>query len=140
MKKESGFALWWMVLGFVCVGMLASCESSQTTMDGPEIKALFAGKTVEGRHEKHGYTFVSYYEPDGEFRSYQNGAKEPKIGKWWVKGNLICVRWKEENKDLCRNMVKRADGKYRKVLVKGNGKRIPIVSFQSFAEGNAKKL
>lgn len=121
------------------------CGDKRRALAGPEVKALFAGKTVVGYHQKHGYAFRSYYEPTGTLRSYQTGKAraeaKPREGRWWVESRgRICVRWADGSRDLCRTMVTDGQGHYWKILVKGNGKRIPIVRFESFTAGNAQKL
>jgi hypothetical protein len=119
----------------------AACQGKKRrVLSGAEITSLFAGKTVRGEHDKRGYSFRSYYQADGVFRSYQGGKKTPRIGKWWTRGNRICVRWRDGSRDWCRNMVTDGKGRYWKVLIKGSGKRIPIVTFRSFAAGNPDKL
>jgi hypothetical protein len=114
--------------------------SGDQDLTGAEIKDLFAGKTVEGHHERKGYDFQSYYEPEGELRSYQGPEKKLHPGKWWVKGDDICIRWEGTSDDLCRKMVKDAEGNYRKEKVRGNGSRLVVVTFESFVKGNPHSL
>lgn len=109
-------------------------------MRASEIKALFAGKTVRGSHDKRGYEFRSFYQANGVFRSYQGDKKTPRVGKWWTAGDKICIRWRDGSRDWCRNMVTDERGRYWKVLIKGSSKRIPIVTFRSFERGNPDKL
>jgi len=136
-ERLSGLAL---LTACSAVLLLTGCGSdNREVMKGDAITALFSENTVEGQHDKHGYAFISYYESDGEFRSYQGGSKEGKPGTWKVRGDLICVQWKEKPSELCRNMVTDGKGGYWKVLFK-NGKRIPIVTFKRFTAGNAQKL
>ena len=128
----------WALLSLLMFGH--GCQrDSRTVMEGEAIQALFASKTVKGHHDKHGYDFVSYYEPTGEFRSYQNGAETPRLGKWAVRGDKVCIQWKGETRELCRNMVTDGQGGYWKVLVKSDA-RIPIVTFKQFESGNPKGL
>ncbi len=115
---------------------LVSCRDERQ-LRGDEIRELFAAKTVEGRHEVHGYTFRSYYEPTGTFRSYQNGAKTPRKARWWLVGDDICIRWEDEPEDLCRIIVTDDDGRYRKVKVLPDGRHKVVVTFSSFTPGNA---
>jgi hypothetical protein len=121
------------------VAVAASCErgADWRTLSSDEVQVLFSGKTVKGYHEKRKYSFTSYYEPTGIFRSYQGEAKEPRLGKWWVNSSGdICIHWEGESQDLCRKMMTDDDGHYWKVLVKRSGKQILIVSFESFVDGN----
>ena len=125
------------------VAFVASCERMPgwRTLSGDEVQLLFSGKTVKGYHEKWQYSFTSYYEPTGVFRSYQGEEKEPRRGKWWVNSiGEICIQWEGELSELCRKMMTDDDGHYRKVLVKRNGKEILLVSFESFVDGNVNDL
>jgi hypothetical protein len=108
-------------------------------LSGPEITELFAGKTVEGHHEIHGYDFRSYYEPTGTYRSHQSGKSAARSAKWWVRGDEICVRWDDTPEDLCRRMFVDTGGVYRKVKLAGE-KRVIVVTFKSFSPGNPGKL
>lgn len=122
---------------------VTSCErgTSWRTLSGDEVQSLFSGKTVKGYHEKSKYSFTSYYEPSGTFRSYQGEEIEPRLGKWWINSSGdICIHWEDESQDLCRKMITDDNGHYRKVLVKPNGKQILIVSFESFVDGNVLDL
>lgn len=110
-------------------------------LTGPEIRQLFAGKTVTGQHEKRRYSFESYYEPSGTFRSYQGGARTPRRGVWSVEhGDQICILWLDTSERFCRHMVTDDEGHYWKVLFKPDGVRVLIVSFNSFESGNPKGL
>ena len=121
------------------VGLLG-CSKELRTLSGEEAQALFSDKTVSGKHEKHGYSFISYYEPTGTFRSYQDGSKTPQLGKWWIRNDTICIRWQEEKEDLCRHMMTDDNNKYWKYLIKNNGKQVKIVTFNSFEPGNPNNL
>ena len=122
------------------VGVAGCGGGSGRNLQGSEIKTLFSGKTVKGRHDKRGYAFKSFYETDGTFRSYQGGAKEPRKAKWRVSGDQICVTWEDTNEDLCRTMVTDDKGSYWKVKVKRNGAHVRVVTFDSFSDGNSEKL
>ena len=108
-------------------------------LTGPEIQALFAGKTVEGHHEIDRYDFKSYYEPTGVFRSYQSDKTGARPAKWWVSGDLICIHRDDEPEELCRNMFVDPGGVYRKVLVTGRTHKV-VVTFKSFTPGNPGNL
>lgn len=144
-KKNSLIATFLAMLVFIS---LIGCGSTSTigrrTLSGDEVRKLFAGKTVQGYHEKRNYAFTSYYEPDGTFRSYQGGSKTPRHAKWSVSDNGdICVYWQDTKENLCRKMVTDDRGNYWKVLFKKTRKgtkRILIVTFKSFAEGNPNNL
>jgi SNF2 family DNA or RNA helicase len=52
---------------------------------------------------------------------------------------LFFTGQEDQSEDLCRSMLTDGQGHYWKVLDK-NGKRIPIVTFKSFTEGNPEQL
>lgn len=125
------------ILLFVIVVPISGCGSQKRTLSAHEVRALISGKTVKGHHDKKNYSFVRYYEPSGTFRSYQNGSKTPRRGKWSVNRNGdICIRWDGELQDLCRKIITDDKGRYWKVLIKPNGKQITIITFHSFVDGN----
>jgi hypothetical protein len=129
-----------LVLGVVAIVAAAGGCREDRVLSGEEARALFAGKTVTGYHEKKGYRFKSYYDPAGTFRSYQGGSSTPKHGKWWInESGDECVEWQGES-PLCRKIVTDDKGHYWKIKIKRNGKRILIVSFMRFFEGNPEKL
>ncbi|MCA9671582.1 MAG: hypothetical protein KC503_38555, partial [Myxococcales bacterium] len=105
-------------------------------LTGAEITKLFAGKTVQGDHLKKHYYFRSYYDPNGTFRSYQQGSKTARNGKWRVRGDEICVQWGSDPSELCRQMVAGEGGTYWKVKVKPDGRKINIVMYKTFIQGN----
>ena len=135
------------IVTFLLIAVIAAligCSIGKRVLSGDEARNLFAGKTVQGYHEKRNYAFISYYEPDGTFRSYQGGSKTPRHGKWWVndKGD-ICIHWQDTGENLYRKMVTDNKGNYWKVLFKKTPrgtKRILIVTFKSFTEGNPNNL
>ena len=95
-----------------------------------ELRALFAGSTVEGYQELYDYRFRSYYDADGWFRSEQGDEKSLKEGKWWTnrKGDM-CIRWNGESRDLCRKIITDDFGQYKKV----RGRAV-VVTFTRFAK------
>lgn len=111
-------------------------------LSGKEIKQLFRGKTVKGQHHVHGYSFKSYYDPGGTFRSHQSDKSEPRKARWWVKGNDICVHWDDETPpgDLCRKIIRTDTGVYVKIKPRKDGDRVDIVTFDSFTPGNPENL
>ena len=120
-------------LALVLTGLTACSEPP--LLDAREVKVLFSGKTIEGDHEKKGFSFKSYYDPDGVFFSLRNGARPALLGRWWILDDgRICIRWETVDEDLCRHMVRGSDGRYTKVLVK-SGKRIVIVRYRSYTTG-----
>ncbi len=125
---------WARVALVVALSGLGAC-SEAPLMGADEVRALFSGKTIDGDHEKNGFSFKSYYDAGGVFFSIRNGAKPPLLGRWWILDDgQICIRWETSNEDLCRHMVRDAEGSYTKVLVR-SGKRIVIVRYRSFTNG-----
>lgn len=101
-----------------------------------EVRELFAGSTVEGYHELNHYSFRSYYQPSGAFRSEQGEPKKIREGQWrTTKSGDICVRWQDEARDLCRAMVVDQAGQYRKVKEGLLGTTV-VVTFKRFAKEN----
>lgn len=131
------------------IALLVACDggegkdpakSGDFDLKKAEIVALFAGKTVKGHHERKHYDFESYYEPTGSLRSYQGSDRKRREATWTVKNDEICITWQDDPEELCRKMVKAADGSYRKEKVKKNGDRLVVVTFESFTDGNPNKL
>ena len=120
--------------------LLAGCRG-QRTLTSDQVRALFSGRTASGRHLKRGYRFRSYWEPSGVFRSYWNGGAKAYHGRWWVKpGGMICIRWRVGDEDLCRNITVDRQGGHRKVLFKPNGRRIVVIRYERFVDGNPHRL
>ncbi len=85
-------------------------------LQGEEVRALFAGSTVEGYQVLNDYRFRSYYDADGWFRSEQGDEKRVREGKWWTnRGGDMCIRWSGESRDLCRKIITDDFGQYKKV-------------------------
>lgn len=133
---------------FTPSGFITDKLSGDTTLSGAEIRQLFAGKTVSGYHVKRGYSFTSYYEPDGTYRSYQSYGlvpdsfedMEPRHATWVISSDQICITWQDTGEGpLCRHMIRDRAGNYTKVLKKG-GRKITVVRFNSFEPGNPENL
>ncbi len=119
--------------------LLCGCDSDLRSVSGYEVHELFQDKTVSGHHEKHDYDFVSYY-GTSTFRSFQDGAGEPRHGEWHIDGDHICIRWQQDDQDLCRTIVTDDRGNYWKVLVGSDGDRSLIVTYDGFINGNPRDL
>lgn len=126
------------------IGCGTAGRTGRRTLSGNEVRNLFAGRTVQGYHEKRNYAFISYYEPDGTFRSYQGGSKTPRHAKWWIDGSGgISIRWEDTGETFSRKIVTDDKGNYWKVLFKKTPKgtkRILIVTYKSFTDGNPNNL
>ena len=109
-------------------------------LTGEEMRALFSGKTVSGRHVVKNYDFESYYEPHGKVRVYVGAERKLRNATWTIQGSEICLNWKDTGTLRCRKMVKGSDGKYRKEKELSGGRRQVVVTFSSFVDGNPNKL
>lgn len=119
------------------LGVGGGCDDPTRTLTGDEIRRQFSNKTLRGTHHRRGYTFHSYWDADGTFRSYQGGSKTPRNGRWWLEGgDQICIEWQDTGERFCRNIVVDDEGNYHKELIKGNGRHIRLVSYHSFVDGN----
>ena len=102
-------------------------------LNADEVKALFSGKTVSWVHHKKGNTGTGYFAPDGKLTGLRNGKDKIKYG-WTVneEGELCIDKGSETN---CRVIEKSGD-EIRKIKVKPNGKRIHIMTYSDFVDGN----
>lgn len=124
--------------GFALTGLVVGCEQ-QRELSAEEIRALFSGKTVEGYHEIYQYTFRSYYEPDGTYRSYQDASTQPRNAKWWIEGKDMCIQWASQSIELCRRIIK-VGGIYKKVMRKNGKTKKVVVTYKRFRTGNPNNL
>jgi Zn/Cd-binding protein ZinT len=103
-------------------------------MSADEVKALISGKTTYGKGLKKDFTVVTYFAADGTMDGTKDGNRRK--GKWSVKGNgKQCVEF-DDGKNNCRYIKDNGDGTYSKVKVKGSGKEIPTVLWESIKDGN----
>ncbi len=121
----------------ILAGLLAaalgtnSLCAAEKTLTGDEVKALFSGKTVDYSHVTRGFRMSVFYEEDGSMRGMRDG--NTLRGSWRVndKGEL-CIEYGKG--DRCRHIVEK-DGEYRKYKEE-NGKKIHIVTYHTFTDGN----
>ena len=102
-------------------------------LNSDEVKALFSGKTVSWVHHKKDNTGTGYFAPDGKLTGLRNGTDKFQYG-WHVNedGELCIDKSSETN---CRVIEKSGD-EIRKIKVKPNGKRIHIMTYSDFIDGN----
>ena len=102
-------------------------------LNAEEVKAQFSGKTASWVQHKKGYTGTGYFAPDGKLTGLRNGADKFEYG-WHVNdhGELCIEKGSETN---CRVIEKSGD-EIRKIKVKPNGKRIHIMTYSDFVDGN----
>ena len=114
--------------------MLASQAVFAKDLTKDEVTSLFSGKTVDAYHVKKDFEIKTYYDPDGTYKQIRDGEK--RSGEWQVRDDgYMCMSSSHRDKEFCRVVVKKGD-KYRKLKVKGNGKRIFIISYKNFVDGD----
>jgi len=129
-----------LLLGLIAVSLLAilSCGDGWTKLSEGEVRQLFAGSSVEGYHELDHYSFKSYYDPSGWFRSVQVHNKDSqriREGQWRIKKRGdICIHWQDESQEMCRAIVVNKVGQYRKV--KGGLFHNVVVTYTRFNYGS----
>ena len=102
------------------------------TLDREQIIKLFSGKTVESVTASKGRISHSYYVQDGSLVQVRNGQK--RSGKWRVtRTGRICLQM-EGMAEKCRIIVNEK-GKYKKYIVKKNGRHQHSVSYRNFIDG-----
>ena len=106
-------------------------------MSAEEVKTLLSGKTTTGKGLKKGFTVITYFGADGKMDGTKDG--ERRAGTWTVRDDgQQCVEFDDGNGN-CRFIKDNGDGTYAKVKVKGNGKKIPLVLWESIVDGNTVK-
>jgi hypothetical protein len=121
-----------MLVCLLAVAMAFSGPSAaEKTLTGDEVKALFSGKTVDYTHVTTGFEMSVYYAEDGSMRGMRGENKTG--GSWRVNDNgELCIEYGKG--DRCRHIVEE-DGVYRKYK-ENNGKKIHIVTYHTFTDGN----
>src|SRR5438552_17605665 len=86
--------------------------ASAAEMTGDEIKALISGKSsyLESTATSTGGAgaAVLYYAADGT-TLYKTGRGNVLHGSWVIKGNLLCITWKEVPNNACSKLDKTGD-------------------------------
>jgi hypothetical protein len=85
-----------------------------TPLSGTEIKEIFSGNTVEGKHHEQGRQFRQYYHPNGTLAATSDDygrRPDSDFGTWSVEGNRRCTQFKKwgEGKKWCREIYKNGD-------------------------------
>lgn len=110
-------------------------ECSARVLNADEVRELFSGNTYEAVIPSRGLTMTVYVDPDGTMRGMQGGHKF--TSKWVVSDQgEICVSYKD--KMSCR-LVMEENGVYKKYKTDEQGKKVVLVVYQSFAQGNPHK-
>ena len=103
-------------------------------MSAEEITTLVSGKTVSGKGLKKDFTVRTYFKADGTMDGQKNGNK--RSGKWHVNDDdMMCIEF-DDGAGNCRYIKDNGDGTYSKVKVKGSGKMIPVLLYESIDDGN----
>jgi hypothetical protein len=123
----------------VAGGILLAGSASAADLTGAQIKELISGKSsyLESTATSTGGAgqAVLYYAADGT-ALYKTGKGNILHGSWVIKGNLLCITWKEVPNNACSKFDKTGDtisvinsetgqvrGKIQK-LVAGNPEKI----------------
>lgn len=131
--KENSFISF--VLFFVLIALVGSAQADKN-LNADEVKTLFSGKTSEWKHEKKGFTASGYFGPDGKLKGVKGGSKSFQV-RWSVNDSgELCIH--KRKGVLCRIIEKSGDV-YKKYKIKSNGKRIHVVTYKSFVDGNPNK-
>lgn len=106
---------------------------AESVLSAEEVTQLFSGKTVEGIAVRKGYSFKSYFDPNGTIRTQY--AKGKRKGKWYIDDDgRKCLTYEDKGRENCHIIVNDG-GVYKEFKIKG-GKRQQTVEFTRFAEGN----
>lgn len=119
-----------------------SAVSHAAQLTGEEIRALVSDKTVYAYHEKKDFEITTYFAPDGTLKSVRNNEKY--TGKWRIEGDTHCIQFNDPfsgqpRKDRCMYIEKDGDT-VKRIKETPNGKRIHIITYRRFADGNAEGL
>ncbi len=107
------------------------------TLNAEQVVNLFSNKTVDSVTAVQGRRSVSYYDPSGEVRQLRKGIK--RTGRWRVTDNgRMCLQM-EDRPEKCRIIVNE-NGRYKKFIVKKNGRHQHSVSYETFRIGNVMGL
>jgi len=114
-------------------GSVSTIVPPPGTLDATSVTALFSGYTVESRLDSSGRVSLTYYNPNGQLRQLQEGAKRD--GVWRVRDDgRICLKFGTE-KEKCRIIVKEGNS-YAKYVVKKNNMHERVLTYTSFHPGN----
>jgi len=137
-QKSPGF-----LTSVLCATLLTSGSAYAEQLNGDQVNALISDKTVYAYHEKKDFDITTYFSPDGKIISARN--EEKYIGKWHIQADgSHCIRFNdpysgEPRKERCMFIEKDGDT-YKRIKVKPNGRRIHVISYKRFADGNAENL
>ena len=98
-----------------------------------EVKALFTGKTANWKNHKKGHTGIGYFAPDGKLTGLKNGTDKIQHG-WHVNDDgELCI---DKSGDTKCTIIEKSGDEIKKIKVKPNGKRIHIMTYSNFVDGN----
>jgi len=126
------------ILGMSAIVMLVGCQVKPsdgplTRLNGPEIKALFVGKTVESFNVISGSSSFTYYSENGQIQ--QERYWEERKGIWKVNNkDEICLSM--EGKEFrCRGIYREGDKIY-KYRLSDAGQLEKVIRYRQFIDGN----
>ncbi len=106
---------------------------AENVLSAEEVTQLFSGKTVEGINPRKGYSFKSYFYPNGTIRTQY--AKGKRKGRWYIDDDgRKCLKYEDKSRENCHIIVNDG-GVYKEFKIKG-GRRQQTVEFTRFTEGN----
>lgn len=105
--------------------MTAAADS----LSGDVIKNTFTGKTAIGDHLKRGMGVRAFHATDGSYKSVLSDGTV-RTGKWWVDGDMLCVKFDAQGKDKCRSIESDGKGGYKKIHPKKGKELVHIKSFE----------
>jgi len=102
-------------------------------LNSGEVKALFSGKTASWVNHKKGNTGTGYFSSDGKLTGLKNGTDKIQYG-WHVNDDGdLCI---DKGSDTKCRVIEKSGDEIRKIKVKQNGKRIHIMTYSNFVDGN----
>jgi hypothetical protein len=118
-------------VGFMCLPLAPVVADEVLNAD--QVKALFTGKTVNWENHKKGHTGTGYFSPDGKLTGLKNGNVKIQHG-WHVSDDGgLCI---EKGSDTKCRVIEKSGDEIKKIKVKPNGKRIHIMTYSNFVDGN----
>lgn len=117
----------------VLLPLLAGAAHAGERLTGDELKSFYTDTTISGVHHKLG-PGKTYFGPDGKVQSKSESGTE-RVGKWWIdeSSDKRCVRWDDQDKDLCHYTERNGDGTH--TLVHGK-KGTKLVQIKAAQKGN----
>jgi hypothetical protein len=117
----------------LCLPFVVASATAGERLTAEQLESFYTDTTIFGVHFKLG-PGKTYFAADGSVRSMSDGGTE-RVGKWWIDegSDKRCIRWNNQNKDLCHYTERNSDGTH--TLIHGKqGKK--LVEIKSTEKGN----